>query len=519
MRADRRAVAGVFVALAAAGCGSTVQNVSNSAAATGASGSESLSVDNSGRPGAAPGPVPAGAAGATQSLSGGTTAGQPGLGGPVARVTAAGAAQTTQGVGVTPTSIYVGISYTKNADAVNQSIGATGLTSGNEQADAQAVVDDVNAHGGVAGRKLVPVWATYDAQSQDTDANQDEAVCATMTQDHHVAAALGIGLTDNFLSCILKSGAIDVASSNIDPDQAYFAHFPYYFQVGTLSQDRMMAQLVRSLKRQNYFSGWDATAGQASPTGPRAKVGVIGYDLPEWRRPTQNVLLPALKAAGYPVDPADVRLVYTPTSTAEDGRTLTEMQNAALQFRQDGVTHVILLDTGGQFLTFFGKDAKSQHYYPRYGLESGSGMQGIYDAGLTDADQLNGAMGFSWEPSIDLSASAADRYQTAATKHCLKVMKDRTGQTYDSTNAASIALGYCDMIYAFAKAASLAGPVLNHDTIRAAFENLGNGFAPSLVPESYFSRSRHDGVEDGWDLVWDSSCTCAKFTTPAYRIP
>jgi ABC-type branched-subunit amino acid transport system substrate-binding protein len=384
---------------------------------------------------------------------------------------------------------------------------------------ARMVIDDINAHGGAAGRKLVPVWATYDAQSQETGANQDQAVCATMTQDHHVAAAIGIGMTDNLLSCVLKSGAIDVASSNIDPDNAYFRQFPYYFQVGTLSQDRMMAQLVRSLQRQNYFNGWDATTGQASATAPKAKVGVIGYDLPEWARPTQRVLLPALKAAGYAVAPADVRLVYTPNSTAEDGRTLTEMQNAALQFRQDGVTHVILLDTGGQFLTFFGKDAKSQHYYPRYGLESGSGMQGIYDAGLTDADQLNGAMGFSWEPSIDLSASAADKYQTASTKHCLKVMKDRTGQTFDSTNAASIALTYCDSIYLFAKAADAAGSVINHDTLRSAIEHLGYGFAPSLVPESFFSPSRHDGVEDGWDEMWDSSCTCTKYTTSAYRIP
>ena len=518
MRGNRRLTGLVCLGLLAAGCGSTVQNVSSIRSGNTTDGSEALSVG--GGPAGTSGGAAGTGGGATVPLSGSASATLSVPSGSGGSAGASGStAQVSQGVGVTPTQIYVGISYTTNADAVNQSIGATGLTSGDERADAQAVIDDINAHGGVAGRKLVPVWARYDAQSQDTDANQDQAICATMTQDHHVAASIGIGLTDNFLSCVLKSGAIDVASSNIDPDRAYFRQFPYYFQIGTLSQDRMMAQLVRSLVRQRYFSGWDTTSGQASATAPRAKIGVIGYDLPEWSRPTKNVLLPALKAAGYPVDPADVQLVYTPTSTAEDGRTLAEMQNAALKFRQDGVTHVILLDTGGQFLTFFGKDAKSQHYYPRYGLESGSGMQGIYDAGLTDADQLNGAMGFSWEPSIDLSAAAANKYQTASTKHCLKVMKDRTGQTYDSTNAASIALDYCDEIYLFAKAANAAGPVINRDTLRRAIEGLQYAFAPSLVPESFFGPDRHDGVEDGWDEVWDSSCTCTKFTTGAYRIP
>ena len=519
MHADRRLLVAALVALAAAGCGTTVHGVGmTSTSGLGGPGNESLSVAGGGNT-AAGGPA-VGATGATDPVvpvgaGGGASAAAGGAG----NVPATTGQPLTQGVGVTATKIYVGVAYTTNADAVNASIGGGALTSGDEKADAQAVIDDINAHGGVAGRKLVPVWATYDAESQETNANQDQAVCATLTQDNHVAAAIGIGYTDTFLNCIEKSGAIDIASSNIDPDQQYFRQHPYYFQIGTLSQDRMMTQLVRSLVRERYFSGWDSTNGKPATAPAGAKVGVIGYDSPSWVRAEQHVLEPALRAAGYAVAPGDVRMVYTPQSTSDDARTLGEIQNAALQFRQDGVTHVVLLDTGGQFLIFFGKDAKSQHYYPRYGLESGSGMQGIYDAGLVDADQLNGAMGFSWEPSIDLSATAGDKYQNAATKHCLKVMKDRTGQTYDSTNAASLALGYCDEIYLFAKAAATAGPTINHVTLRAAIERLGYGFAPSFVPESFFGPNRHDGVEDGWDEAWDSQCRCTKFTTAAYRIP
>src|SRR5262245_2695965 len=59
--------------------------------------------------------------------------------------------------GVTADSIYVGVPYAADA-AANKAAGAGGVTVGNPKADAQIVIDDINANGGVAGRKLVPVF-------------------------------------------------------------------------------------------------------------------------------------------------------------------------------------------------------------------------------------------------------------------------------------------------------------------------------------------------------------------------
>src|SRR5207249_10346778 len=55
--------------------------------------------------------------------------------------------------GVTGTTIYVGVIYTENGKAANEAIGAAGITQGDEQANVRVLVDDINAHGGVAGRK------------------------------------------------------------------------------------------------------------------------------------------------------------------------------------------------------------------------------------------------------------------------------------------------------------------------------------------------------------------------------
>jgi hypothetical protein len=513
------AVALTVVVLAMTGCGTTV-----STSLASRSAAHGLSAPNGT---ADPSAVTAGtlptSAGTAAAPSGGSSLGATTVGASVDTQPGASAAapMTTVGraPGVTAKSVFVGITYTTNGDAANAAIGAAGITSGDEKADAQAVIDDINAHGGVAGRKLVPVFHAYDANSQQTRATQDQAACSDFTQDHHVAAVVGIGLSPVWNACFTKARVVDANSGTIiDPDQAVFRQYPYYIDAGTIAQDRADAELARTLVRLRYFDGWNATTGQPAP-GVKAKIGVLGVDVPEWNRPLEHVLLPALRAAGHSVAASDVRRIYNPQSTAEDGQTLASIQNAVLQFRQDGVTHVILLDTGGQLLTFFGKDAKSQHYYPRYGLHSGSGVQAIYDAGLVDADQLNGAVGLGWDPGLDLSATASAKYDTSATRHCLAVMKQRTGQTYTSTNAASLALSYCDEIYLLARAVGAAGPVINGGTIVHAVEEIGSGFVPAALPAAYFGPGRHDAVELGYDLEWDNSCTCARYTSPARRIP
>ena len=510
---------GSTVALTLTGCGTTVSTTlagrtepNGLSAPGGTTGSPVGTAGSAPTSGAGAGALPGGPSVAA-AAEGGSARSQ-------AAVSAAVPESTVgQGAGVTATSVYVGITYTTNADAANAAIGAAGITSGDEKADARAVIDDINAHGGVAGRKLVPVFHAYDANSQQTRATQDQAACSDFTQDHHVAAVVGTGLSDVWNSCFTKAHVVDVNSGTIiDPDEAVFRQYPYYVDAGTISQDRADAELARTLVRLRYFDGWNATTGRPAP-GVTAKIGILGVDVPEWNRPLEHVLLPALRAAGHPVAASDVRRIYNPQSTAEDGQTLASIQNAVLQFRQDGVTHVILLDTGGQLLTFFGKDAKSQHYYPRYGLHSGSGVQAIYDAGLVDADQLNGAVGLSWNPGLDLSATASAKYDTPATRHCLAVMKQRTGQTYSSTNAASLALSYCDEIYLLARAVDTAGPVINGGTIVHAVEAIGAGFVPAALPAAYFGPGRHDAVELGYDLKWDNGCTCARYISPARRIP
>jgi ABC-type branched-subunit amino acid transport system substrate-binding protein len=93
------------------------------------------------------------------------------------------AASTKPGVGVTPTSIKVGIALV-NFDCVKQFVDSIRL---GQQKIYQAYIDNINATGGVAGRKIVPVYEQYCPLGSAGPL----AVCTKLTDDDKVFAVIG----------------------------------------------------------------------------------------------------------------------------------------------------------------------------------------------------------------------------------------------------------------------------------------------------------------------------------------
>lgn len=532
MARPRRALVPLLLtALVTAGCGSTVQQRGD-ALQQGAAGGEGLVVVEGGDGLSAELPagqeLATGGAGAASSTDGATTSGggtaggsggtAPGAApGPAGGPAPAAGPGGANGPGVTADKIFIGVAYTENSDAANAAIGAAGITGSDQKANAQAVLDEINARGGVAGRKLVPVFHAYDAQSSQSAEEQDQAACATFTQDNQVFAA-GSGLTENLAACLQKAGVVMVNSGQlIDKDRAFYEKYPSYFDVGTLTQDRMMAEQVRALQRLDYFSGWDTNL--ARPGRVPTRLGVITFDDDSWVRPLERVMLPALAKAGYAVDPQLVYRVYKPENQADVARTATGVQNAVLRFRQSGVTHVLLLDASGTMTITFAGVARNQRYFPRLGMNSATAVQALYTSGVLDDQQVAGAVGLGWFPSIDLPDGEGERFLGHATKQCLDVVTRRTGQSFSSTNAKSLALVACDQYFLTAEAMKRAGPTLTSGTVRAALERLGGGYAPALIAESFFGPGRHDGLQRGYDMAWDAGCRCVQYRDAGHPIP
>lgn len=523
----RRSALLIAVIVTAAGCGSTVQPRGLTAPA-GAQGDQGLGPgsasagDQAGTgvtgvgagplgPGQQQGTAGSGVPGRTVTIAGG--------GGGAAPVTTKGSRRDAQGMlqgpGVTPTQIYVGATYFANADAALAAQGAGSITQGNTKGEFQALFNDINARGGVAGRKLVPVWHAYDAQSSDTGAGQDQAACADLTQDNKIFAVAGAGLSDTFSACMKKAGVLEVMSGDfLAADDTWLSTYPNYVDPGTLSQNRMMRALADSLLRRGYFNGWNTTTGQPA-AGTKTKVGVLTIKDPRWQRPLSKVLLPALARGGNPVDSANV---YEVPIGQDSSATIASIQAAALRFRNDGVTHVIFLDANGSLTGYFAKNAQSQGYYPRFGVNSAASMQVLVDGGLLDASQLRGALGLGWVPNQDLKAEYHKKYAGAGRARCLAVM-EKAGYTFGDSNSRSIALAQCDQMYLITEAIRGAGPSITLPNALDAVARLRETFPAAGNAGMSFGANKRDGVRFVYDLTWDTDCNCAKYLDNGHAAP
>jgi len=419
------------------------------------------------------------------------------------------------GPGVTDRAIYIGLSYSTNADAANQAAGAGAITHGDERAVAEAVLDDINRHGGAAGRRLVPVWHAFDGTSTETRDQQWQAACTDWTQDHKVFSVRGIG-PEAFQRCIQHAGAVQIDDNLPTADASLFQRYPGLFELCCPSLDRIAAQQVPALADQGYFTSWDAAQGRAG--NAPVKVGVITFDHVSFRGPVGDVLLPGLARLGYR---PEVAFISPSESSAQLTNEAAAVQSAVLKFRTGGVTHVLLFEASGELSLLFLNNARSQQYYPRYGVNTGTYFQGLLQAGLVHPNQLNGTVGFSWAPVADLPAELNPPdgpYSNASRRHCLRVMKEH-GQAFDSNNAELVALIYCSELYFLRDVLDRTGPVITRDTFVAAADNLGSRFVSGDSLGQLFRRGRHDGVSRIYYWNYFSDCTCMHYTGPRRTIP
>jgi hypothetical protein len=519
----RRWAAGGVVApllVAMAGCGSTIQ------------GGTTATVPGDGttvaRPGGGTGSATGLVAGNTGTVPGGTSTtgggSGPGSGVPVPESGTVGGGSTSgitgapsigNAPGVTDTEIKIGITYFVNGDQAAKTAGYN-LSRGDEEKNWRAVIAEVNARGGVAGRKLVPAFYAWDAQSTQTTASQEAAECAAFTQDNRVFAVVTTG-TPDFTACLTRAGVLHATTgSYVGHDRDFQQRFPTFFEQRP-SQERYQAALVSTMVRQQYFTGWNTLQG--APGTAKAKLGVLVIDRSDYLRPVERVLLPALRRAGHPVDSTLVLRAPLYVGAQDAGPVAAATKNAVLRFQQEGVTHVIILDANGTTTALFAQNAQSQLYFPRLAGTSASGFQQLYDLKALNDRQINGTVGLGWTPVLDLPAGQGDRYLSKAAPECLSVIKRRTGQTFTSTTAAGVAMLACDAVFPLSTLLKdQQGPLTRAGAVHA-IESFGQRLLAASVPYLRFSPTQHDGLETAFDMVWDNACSCIRYKDAGHRLP
>ena len=513
--AMRRArMAGVLLLAVLAACGSTVPTsqraLRTSEGLTTGDGVESVAADSGtdGATGAAPGAsVASGSRRGTASTvrAGGSSA-------------SAAVRSTAVGPGVTADKIFVGLSYAVNSSAANTAIGAAGITQGDTKREHEIVIEDINSHGGVAGRKIEPVWYEQDGASTASYDVIDQQMCETWTKDSQVFAAMRAG-TENLLQCLRSRGVVLISDDLSSSDAARFRKYPEYIEVAMMNLDRAASLEVAALKTQGYFGGWNAVAGAPATTKP--KVGIITYDGPSWDHAVDETLVPALGSAGYAPAAEDIIRVREENSTSDAGATAAAVSNAVLKLRSDNVTHVLVFDERGLITLFFTRNADSQGYRPRYGFTTRNGVQALVDSAALPTNQLIGSKGIGWLPSIDIPASVNTRngpYSNDVRRKCLALLESK-GITFSDVNAETIGMGICSSWWFFRDAVNAAGGIMNRAAFMEGVHKLGTSYLNAGNFANRFSPTQHDGVAAYRQLGFDEGCRCMKYTSGNLAVP
>jgi hypothetical protein len=409
---------------------------------------------------------------------------------PITRGTQGTGGQVSTGSARTP--VEIGLAYTETGGVFLAAFGLNG-TIADGRVYANAVLKYVNAHGGLAGHPVKPVYYNVELTRTDPYAVWMQEMCALWTQDHRVLGAQ-INANSDFTPlarCLDKKGALFDNASAWVRTQGDYQRYPRWVESRMLSAERLADEYVRVPAELGYF-------------GKKPKIGMIAYDYPQSQE-LARLVTAALRRKGF-----DAPVMFTThmgESTPELSGTIAAMQSAVLRFQAAGVTHVMSTAYPAA-LPFFMKYAQSQEYRPRYALTSYEGLVGV--TANVPGDQLKDAVAVGWLPDSDVDPTRRPGFNTTA-RLCKKIF-----------TAASIAapdqpagFGYCEFILMLHKAASGISPTaLNGDTLLNAVNALGGNFASPATLATSLSRSQHDGVSAIRPVRFDSGCSCWTYAGP-----
>ena len=221
----------------------------------------------------------------------------------------------TLGVGVTATTIKVGVALVdfKCIAAYIQTMRI------DEYKVYQAFIDDINAHGGIAGRKIVPVFQTFCPIVPAPALS----LCTQFTEDDHVFAVIGdfVDLTGQAQPCIANRHKTVLIT--IDLTQAIINSSPPGMILGfDPLQERTVSVLLELLRRQHTLDG--------------KKVAVLGEATTE--HSVKTVLVPGLQKMGVNLGSTAILTIAGSDTTAAS----TQLQSFIEKWKTEGVNTVFL---------------------------------------------------------------------------------------------------------------------------------------------------------------------------------
>ncbi|HVF76457.1 MAG TPA: ABC transporter substrate-binding protein [Acidimicrobiales bacterium] len=495
----RHLVALVAAMLTTAACGSTVPGAENlsSAELEAYAGGDGLGIGGAGSAGGAGGP---GAGGAGGGGTAGTTGTGPGGRGPGGTTGTTAPPKGAMGRGITNTTIAVGISWV-DISAIFQAFAPTARNDAKATTKdaAQVVVDWMNKNGGIAGRKIVPIYHEYPAQAAAQDSTRSQAeqsMCDAFTQDNVVFAAMPTFSTEGvFNSCAAKRGLVSLVVGNLDEivDNPRIKDIgKTWYRIDGMAGERREQVTVDQLHRRGFFA-------------PGTRLGLLITNTPTARRLAETSLKPALKRIG-------VTPVVEATYTDADN-----MSSTVLTFSDAKVDRVMW---GNCFscqvsAANFMSTAEAQGFTPAYGLTTQNTIGALRTLGAPPA-ALERSVAFGWKPAIDLATNNVEPVRPGPPADCRRAVTE-AGMADDFPPGYEGAYeNICEALF-FLKRGLEAAPSLTIDGMSKAVESFGD-HVPVGTFATRFGPGRHDGVSAVRDLFFERACDCWKFRGPLHGV-
>jgi len=348
---------------------------------------------------------------------------------------------------VTKDEIKIGVSYVDLA-----AVRAAGINRdhGDYVKAYQTVIDDLNANGGVNGRKIVPVYAGIDPIGTDPA----QQACVKLTEDDKVFAVIGQFQGDAPL-CYVEQHKTPVVGGTITTENLKRAKAPWY----TLEpSDPDVALIVDALAKDRVFT--------------KGKVGVI--DVAQEKSVVDDIVMPALKK--NKVSSTSVAILNAPQGDIPAGQ--AEMDTVLERFKADKVKTILAV--GGTGVLTAQRLAMTD-YRPRLALTNQGVISAYLNTAGSDKSVLKDAItGNPSYPYNDPTLTKCRDKVAAATNEKM-VETPAPGQPSYRTSA-EVA---CRYVALFAALATAAGKNLTAASFGKAAEKAGSVDVPGSGAIAY----------------------------------
>jgi hypothetical protein len=402
---------------------------------------------------------------------------------------------TPHGTSVNRNPVKIGVVYVNNDSGAS----SAGIDNGNSFTPRrvyEALVAAYNKRGGVASRRIQPVYV--ELKSSSTNLRADiEAACTRFTQDEHVAAVWGgTGIYSEALSdCLTKAHTPQLSGDFGLGDADSLRRAPYLVPATTLTEDDRVRLLLERLTAAGRLTAKD-------------QLGVVIEGCPFDQRAYARTVAPTARRLG-------LTIAQTVESQCfEDIRDLggqaASMQSAVLSFQTNRITKVLFVSGSveANLLLYFALAAEAQGFHPGYALTSAA-APAVQEANTPKA-QLANAVGLGWLPSTD---SNLVRTPPPAARACLQDLRSQGVAPQGAVDRA-YAYGACDLIRLYDDALQVTRGDTGVSAVLGAIAAAGTGFdgASSYGERTDFRAGRRTGPAQGRFFAWSRACGCFDYT-------